>query len=85
MHKQSFEPAKAKVVAGTTIVWTNNDDIPHSVTADDKRFDSGVVAPGQSFRWTADGSGAVAYHCIFHPSMTAVLNVKPTSAKKPGT
>lgn len=84
MTKQSFEPAQLSVAPGTTIVWTNNDDIPHSVTADDKRFDSGALAPGQTFRWKADGAGAVSYHCIFHPSMTAVLSVGSPGGKKPG-
>ena len=83
MKKQTFGPAHLTVAAGTTVVWINDDDMPHSVTADDKRFDSGALAPGQKFRWKADGSGAVAYHCIFHPSMTGVLDVGPASGKKP--
>jgi plastocyanin len=75
MRGQGFAPAHARVAAGTRITWTNNDELPHSVTADDKRFDSGPLQPGQSFTWTADRPGAVAYHCIFHPSMTAMLDV----------
>jgi len=82
MEKQSFVPATATVAAGSTITWTNSDDIPHSVTADDQRFDSGAIAPGQTFRWTADKSGDIHYHCIFHPSMTATLNVGAAGAKK---
>ena len=77
MDKASFVPARAMVRAGTRIVWTNADDMPHSVTADDKRFDSGAIAPGATFTWTAEKPGRIAYHCIFHPSMTAVLVVQP--------
>lgn len=77
LQKQSFVPATTSVAVGTRITWRNGDDVPHSVTADDKRFDSGPLQPGQTFEWTADRAGPVAYHCIFHPSMTAVLNVGP--------
>ena len=83
MKKQAFEPTQLSVAAGTTVAWTNVDDIPHSVTADDQRFDSGAVAPGQTFRWKAEGAGPVSYHCIFHPSMTAVLNVGPPAGREP--
>ena len=82
MQNAGFVPAQATVAAGTRITWTNKDDIPHSATADDKRFDSGAILPGKTFTWTADRAGAVPYHCIFHPSMTATLNVRSGSAKQ---
>ena len=75
MHGQSFVPNRIEVVAGTHITWINEDDMPHSVTAADNRFDSGPVPAGKSFEWTAEGKGTFDYHCIFHPSMTAVLSV----------
>ena len=76
MEKESFVPAKVSAVAGTQVVWTNTDSVPHSVTADDNRFDSGPILPGKSFQWTAANAGTIAYHCIFHPSMTAQLTVR---------
>jgi plastocyanin len=82
MQKESFVPAQVAVAAGTRIVWTNNDTVPHSVTADDKRLDSGPILPGKSFEWTASGAGTIAYHCIFHPSMTAVLSVDDAAGKR---
>jgi len=81
MQKEAFVPANATVAAGTRVIWTNTDQIPHSVTAADNRFDSGPILPGKSFEWTAEGSGAVNYHCIFHPSMTASLTVGTTDGK----
>lgn len=81
MQKESFVPAKTAVAAGTHITWTNTDTVPHSVTASDNRFDSGPILPGKSFEWTADAGGTINYHCIFHPSMTAVLTIGPTSGK----
>lgn len=80
MQMESFVPAKATAAAGTRVTWTNTDSVPHSVTADDKRFDSGPILPGKSFEWTVTGSGTIAYHCIFHPSMTATLTVQAPSA-----
>jgi plastocyanin len=76
LTKESFMPKTATVAAGAHIVWTNNDSVPHSVTANDGRFDSGPVLPGKTFEWTVSGSGDIAYHCIYHPSMTATLQVK---------
>lgn len=81
MKKETFVPAKATAAPGTTITWTNTDSVPHSVTADDKRFDSGPILPGKTFQWTVSGGGPVPYHCIFHPSMTAVVDVGAATAK----
>ena len=81
MQKESFVPPKATVGVGTSITWTNTDTVPHSVTADDKRFDSGAILPGKKFQWTVSGSGPIQYHCIFHPSMTAVLSVEAMAKK----
>ena len=81
MQKEAFVPAETTIAAGTHVTWTNTDTVPHSVTADDSRFDSGPILPGKSFEWTAEGSGRVDYHCIFHPSMTANLTVGATAGK----
>lgn len=81
LRGQAFAPLNLKVSAGAQITWTNDDTVPHSVTADDKRFDSGAIAPGKSFSWTADKPGAVAYHCIFHPSMTGTIDVEASGTR----
>ena len=81
MQQESFVPAAAKVAVGERITWTNNDTVPHSVTSNDGRFDSGPILPGKTFEWAPDKAGTVAYHCIFHPSMTAVLTVHASAAK----
>jgi len=76
MRQQSFVPETMVLKSGSTILWTNDDTIPHSVTANDGRFDSGPILPGQSFKWAANAAGNIAYHCIYHPSMQAMLNVQ---------
>jgi len=75
MRQFGFVPATLAVAPGTKVTWTNEDNVPHTVTAKDGRFDSGPVLPGKTFEWTSKGSGEVAYHCIFHPSMTAALTL----------
>ena len=76
MTQEAFVPAQITVDAGTSITWINNDTVPHSVTAQDGKFDSGPIQPGKQFQWTAQAAGEINYHCIFHPSMTAVLTVR---------
>lgn len=76
MSQEAFVPAQITVDAGTPITWTNNDTMPHSVTAQDGTFDSGPIQPGKQFKWTPQTAGAIDYHCIFHPSMTAVMTVR---------
>lgn len=71
----AFDPAQIDVAAGTTVTWTNNGSAPHTVTADDGSFDSGELAPGESFSFTFDTAGTFAYHCEIHPEMTAAVVV----------
>jgi len=62
----AFQPQTITVPAGTTITWTNTGKIPHTVTADDKSFDSGNLAPGQTFSHTFATAATVGYHCQYH-------------------
>ena len=70
-----FDPADAAVEPGTSIVWVNQGQEPHTVTADDGSFDSGVLNPGDSFMVTFLGSGTLTYHCEIHPSMVGSVTV----------
>lgn len=71
----SFSPADLTVKAGTTVTWTNNDNISHTVTADDNSFDSGTMGHGATFTHTFATAGSYTYHCAFHSSMTAKVTV----------
>ena len=71
----AFAPGDLSVAAGTTITITNNDTTAHTVTADDGSFDTGPIEPGASATLTLDTAGTFAYHCTFHPNMTATLTV----------
>ncbi|MBX6365954.1 MAG: cupredoxin family copper-binding protein [Gemmatimonadetes bacterium] len=72
----AFGPARLQVAAGTTIVWTNRDPVPHSVTADDGSFDSGVIEPGKTWRHTFTRPGTYNFHCTPHPFMKGVVVVR---------
>ena len=61
-----FRPAQLTVTVGTTVVWTNQGQHPHTVTADDRAFDSGTLEGGQTFSATFDEVGRVPYYCQIH-------------------
>ncbi len=79
----AFNPPNATVAAGTTVTWVNDDQAPHTVTADDGAFDSGTLQPGQSYSFTFDKAGTYAYHCDIHPDMTATVTVSGGAATSP--
>lgn len=61
-----FDPQDLTFPAGTTVIWTNQGFLPHTVTADDGAFDSGTLNPGDTFQFTFDQPGTYPYHCRFH-------------------
>ncbi len=71
----AFSPGSITVSAGTTVTWVNNDTAAHTVTADDGSFDSGNLAPGDSFTHTFTSAGSFSYHCNYHPNMVATVVV----------
>jgi plastocyanin len=75
----AFEPADITVKAGTTVTWTNSDDIPHTVTKEGgpgAEFDSGDLDPGATFEQTFDAPGKVDYVCTIHPGQAGTVTVK---------
>ena len=73
-----FSPSTITVVIGVnnTVVWTNNDNVEHTVTATDNSFDSGLIEPGQSFSYTFTAPGTYNYYCTIHPWMRGTVIVK---------
>jgi plastocyanin len=78
---KGFTPNTITVVLGVnnTVVWTNNDGSPHTVTSNGGAFDSGNMAPGQTYSFTFSAPGTYAYHCTYHPWMTGIVIVKAGS------
>jgi plastocyanin len=67
---------ETSIKAGDTVVWENADLVPHTVTAENGSFDSKVIDPGKSWRFTFKKAGVIAYKCLLHPTMHARLTVK---------
>ena len=73
----SFGPATITIPAGTTVTWTNNDDVPHVVTSDDnKMFKSKALDTDDHFSFTFAKPGTYNYYCAIHPKMTAKIVVQ---------
>ena len=74
----SFSPQALTVAVGTTVTWTNRDDIPHTVvsTDDPKAFKSKVLDTDEKFSFTFTKPGSYAYFCSVHPKMTGKVTVQ---------
>ena len=72
----AFTPQKLTVKRGTSISWTNHDDIPHTVDQDDHIFSSSVLDTNQKFQHTFTDPGQFLYYCRLHPKMTGTVVVE---------
>jgi plastocyanin len=73
----TFAPATLTVTEGTTVKWTNRDDIPHTVVSEDRStFKSKALDTDDSFSYTFTKPGTYTYFCSIHPKMTAKVVVQ---------
>jgi plastocyanin len=72
----NFVAASLSVPAGTTVVWTNADDVEHTVTASDNSFSSPAIEPQAQFSYTFARLGTYTYFCAIHPFMTGKVIVQ---------
>src|SRR2546428_8940266 len=72
----SFGPQTLTVAVGTTVVWTNSDDIPHTVVSTDGVFKSKVRDTDEKFSYTFTKAGTYPYFCSVHPKMTGKIVVQ---------
>lgn len=87
MVNTSFTPSSITVEVGTTVTWTNNSTLTHTVTSGtngqhDGKFDSGNIAPDGQFSYQFTEVGTYNYYCIPHVNqgMTGVVNVTESSS-----
>ncbi len=73
-----FDPIESVVAIGTTVAWTVTQQSPHTVTAVDGSFDSGILDVGGTFQHTFTDPGTFAYACRLHPDMQASVVVDPS-------
>jgi plastocyanin len=71
----TFAPAQLTVKLGTTVTWTNHDDIPHTVVSAGK-FRSKTLDTDDSFSFTFTAAGDYKYFCSLHPHMTGMIKVE---------
>ena len=72
----TFKAPLVTVKPGTTVTWTNRDDIPHTVVSKNAVFKSKVLDTGDSFSFTFAKPGQFGYYCSLHPHMTGTIVVK---------
>ena len=72
----TFNPPMLTVKAGTTVTWSNEDDIPHTVNATKQAFKSGALDTDETFSFTFAAPGTYEYFCALHPHMTGTIVVE---------
>jgi plastocyanin len=79
---RAYSPNPASVSGGSTMTWDNVDSTPHTATADDGSFDSGIINGGSSASVAISANSGVStipYHCSVHPEMRGTLQIIPSS------
>ena len=76
MRTMAFSPKQIEIAAGKAVTWTNNDQLVHTISADDGSWDSGPIEPGKSWSRTFAQAGTYAFHCTPHPFMKGVVVVR---------
>ena len=72
----SFAPKELTIKRGTTVKWTNRDNVDHPIVSDAGVFQSGAIVPGGTFEFAFDSIGEFSYHCSAHPWMTGKIIVE---------
>ena len=71
----SFNPVDLAVKTGTTVTWTNNDSVAHTIIGDNGGPSSGSINSGQTYSYTFNTAGTFSYHCSIHPTMIGTVTV----------
>jgi plastocyanin len=72
-----FQPAEMTIKAGTQVMWTNKDDIPHTVDSTDGKFKSAALDTDEKFQFRFTEPGEYPFYCRMHPKMTGKIVVQP--------
>ena len=76
----TFSPKELKVKAGTTVTWTNHDDIPHGIASSNNAFKkSKALDTDDSYSFTFTAPGTYQYFCYIHPHMAGSIVVESTT------
>ena len=73
----TFTPASLTVKAGTTVTWTNRDDIPHGIASSNNAFKkSKAMDTDDAYSFTFTTPGTYQYFCYIHPHMVGTIVVE---------
>jgi plastocyanin len=78
-----YNPTPVNVHVGDRVTFVNDDDEAHTVTANDKSFDSAGLDSGGSWQHVFDKPGTFQYFCELHPYMKATIVVLPAAGARP--
>jgi len=76
-----FTPVKSTISPGGEVIWTNNDEVTHTITSGNPRdgpdglFDSGLIIPGDTYSLEFDIAFEYDYFCLVHPWMEGKIVV----------
>jgi plastocyanin len=76
MQALQFVATTIEISAGTTVEWKNDDPVIHTVTADNRSFDSGELEAGRVWRYLFVRPGSYPFHCTTHPFMRGTVVVQ---------
>ncbi len=80
----TFNPPILRVKAGTTVTWTNKDDIPHGIASDGGAFArSQPLDTDENFSFTFTKPGAYKYFCYIHPHMVGTIVIEGATGGNP--
>jgi plastocyanin len=71
----AFRPGTLTIAKGTRVRWTNKGAVTHTSTSNKGVWDSGSIAPGDTFSRVFKKAGTFKYHCTIHPAMTSKIVV----------
>ena len=75
IEKFAFAPKEITIAPGTTVAWTNRDETPHTISAQDRHFVSKAMDTGDRYEYTFTDEGDFSYFCTLHPFMTGIVHV----------
>ena len=76
IQKFAFVPKEITVAPGTKVLWTNHDETPHTIIANDGTFVSKAMDTDDRFEYTFAKEGDFSYFCTLHPYMTGIVHVR---------
>jgi len=83
IQNYAFSPASVTIPVGTTVTWTNQDRVSHTIVNEGtskfvigQKFKSNSLGNGETYSFTFDEAGTYPYYCSLHPSMRGTITVK---------